>query len=431
LVVNGGLNGTAGYSTQTLVTPLYGDMPYGMSLAAGPVGQPAIYDPNAPKGSRWSHAGLDTSPIPRLYHSSALLLPDATVLIAGSNPNVDVNTTTIFPTTYKAEIFYPPYFSATTRPVPTGVPSTISYGGNYFDVQIPASSFSGSSNDAAANTTVALIRPGWTTHAMNMGQRYLQLNNTYTVNSNGSITLHVAQAPPNPNIFQPGPAFVYVVVNGVPSNGTYVIVGSGQIETQTTATASPLPDSVTLASASGSADGSSASGSSTSSSPSSSPSSTSSSSHVAAVVGGIVGAVAVLGILGAAIGVCLARRRRAKNRQVPVAGPYSSYAMSNAAPAAGAAAAGIGMGTKDMRRSDSSAFVPLNQNFDDHAWNGSTASLHGGYRDDVGAGGYDLPKPEYMGVSGRGSSTGLSMDSYDPYAERMSTSTPEGRPHRY
>ncbi|KAG6837236.1 hypothetical protein H0H93_012630 [Arthromyces matolae] len=243
LVINGGLNGTAGYAQKTGETDTYAAMPFGMSLASGPVGTPAIYDPEAPKGSRWSNDGLGTSQIARLYHSSAILLPDASVLVAGSNPNADVNTSTVYPTTYKAEIFYPPYFSATTRPAPSGVPKTISYGGNYFDITLPKTSYTGSANDAAENTTVVLVRSGFSTHAMNMGQRYLQLNNSYTVNNNGSITLHVAQAP-NPNLFQPGPALLFVNVKGVPSNGTTVIVGNGQIGTQPTSPASPLPQNV-------------------------------------------------------------------------------------------------------------------------------------------------------------------------------------------
>jgi hypothetical protein len=255
LVVNGGLNGTAGYTNNgTLTTTSQSEMPFGESLASGPVGTPAIYDPNASAGSRWSNQGLATSSIARLYHSSAILLPDASVLIAGSNPNLDVNiaSSTIFPTQYQAEIFYPPYFSASTRPVPTGVPTTLSYGGNPFDITIPASSYSGAANDAADSSTVVIIRGGFTTHAMNMGQRYLQLNNTYTVNSDGSIILHVAQLPPNPNLFQPGPAFMFVNVNGIPSNGTYLIVGNGQIGTQPTAAASVLPPSIRSAAASGS-----------------------------------------------------------------------------------------------------------------------------------------------------------------------------------
>ena len=255
LVVNGGTNGTAGYADATGETPSLDLMPYGQSLAAGPVGTPSIYNASAPAGSRWSTQGLGASTIPRLYHSSALLLPDASVLIAGSNPNFDVNTSTVFPTTYKAEIFYPPYFSANTRPVPSGVPTTISYGGTPFDLALTASSYSGSANDAAQGTRVVLLRGGFTTHAMNMGQRYLQLNNTYTVNSDRSITLHVAQAPPNPRLFTPGPALLFVVVNGIPSNGTAVIVGNGQIGTQPTAPASVLPDSVALSSEQGSSSG--------------------------------------------------------------------------------------------------------------------------------------------------------------------------------
>jgi len=86
---------------------------------------------------------------------------------------------------------------------------------------------------------------------MNMGQRSLQLNHTYTVNNDGSIAFHVSQMPPNANIFQPGPAFVWVTINGIPSNGTYVIVGSGKVETQTMNPVDTLPPSVRIDSASG------------------------------------------------------------------------------------------------------------------------------------------------------------------------------------
>ncbi|KAL0064280.1 hypothetical protein AAF712_008724 [Marasmius tenuissimus] len=259
LVVNGGKNGTAGYAEKTGQTALYGDMPYGMSLASGPVGTPSIYDPNAKAGSRWSNQGLATSSIARLYHSSAILLPDGSVMIAGSNPNVDVNTTTTFPTEYRAEIFYPPYFAATTRPEPSGIPKTLTYGGQPFDITIPAKSYSGKGNDAAENTKVVVIRPGWTTHGMNMGQRYLQLNSTYTVNKDGSLTIHASQMPPNANIFQPGPAWVYVVVNDVPSKGSQVIVGSGNIEAQKLLDVTSLPASQKDDSVNGGADSSSTS----------------------------------------------------------------------------------------------------------------------------------------------------------------------------
>ena len=306
LVVGGALNGTAGYADRTLTTPP-GQMPFGMSLAAGPVGQPSIYNPSAPKGSRWSSDGLSTSSIPRLYHSTALLLPDGSVLIAGSNPNVDVNLTTVFPTTYKAEIFYPPYFKAANRPVPSGIPSNLTYGGSYFDIKVPASSYSGSSNTAAESTKIMVIRPGWTTHGMSMGQRALQLNNTFTVNNDGSIVYHVCPMPPNSNIFQPGPAFLFVTINGVPSNGTYLLIGSGKIEKQTMNPTDALPPSV-LADATGS-------GPSSNHTTSPGKNSASSSSLSGGAIGGIVAAaIAALAIFGTILGFFIRRRLVAARR---------------------------------------------------------------------------------------------------------------------
>lgn len=424
LVVNGGLNGTAGYSEATGETKLYGDMPYGMSLASGPVGTPALYDPNAAQGKRWSNSGFETSSIARLYHSSAILLPDASVLIAGSNPNVDVNTSTVFPTEYRAEIFYPPYFSASTRPEPSGIPSTLSYGGDSFDITIPASSYSGSSNTAAENTNVVVIRPGWTTHGMNMGQRYLQLNSTFTVNKDGSLTLHTAQMPPNANIFQPGPAWVYVVINGIPSKGQYVIVGSGKVETQTLKSASVLPDSTRLDSASGSADGS------TTGNGGNSNSNNGGTSNTGKLVAVIVGAVVALGLIGALIGICLSRRRRAANRQ-DLSASSASYPMS-AAPVSPVTAGGYGHGqgydgaggdARGFRGSDSSAFVPFKQDYNSSSqWGASNANLvdhqqYDAYRDN--------------GVS-QYRSNGMSIE-LDPYAadSRMSTTTPHGGRPRY
>ncbi|KAK2467917.1 hypothetical protein APHAL10511_000212 [Amanita phalloides] len=382
LVVNGGRNGTAGYSQATGQTSSFAAMPYGESLASGPVGTPAIYNPNAPQGQRWSNAGLATSNIARLYHSSAILLADGSVLVAGSNPNYDVNLTTIFPTTYKAEIFYPPYFSAPVRPVVSGVPSNISYGGQPFDITISAKSYTGSSNGAANNATVVLQRGGFTTHAMNMGQRLMQLNNTFTVQSDGAIILHVAQAPPNPNIFQPGPAFLFVTVHGIPSNGKLLIVGNGQVGTQPTSAASVLPPSVLSTNATGSAGSSSANNASTSSG-------SSSSSHSGVLIAGVVGGIAAIGLLGALVGICLARRRRS---QTPVA-PAMRSAMA-ALPMAGPKSRGL-------RSSDSSAFMPLQQENYSQAWNASSVSLP--YRDHDGT------------SSGRPSGLGMEIE-HDPYA---------------
>ncbi|KZV62052.1 copper radical oxidase [Peniophora sp. CONT] len=418
LVVNGGRNGTAGYGTATKVTA-QAQMPFGESFAAEPQGQPAIYDPTAAKGSRWSTEGLATSDIARLYHSSALLLPDGSVMIAGSNPNIDANISSLipFPTTYKAEYFYPPYFNATTRPVPSGVPEKLSYGGDAFDVSVPASSYSGSANDAADNTKIWLSRPGWTTHAMNMGQRMMQLNNTYTVNSNGTITYHVAQPPSNPNLFQPGPAYLWVTINGIPSNGSYVIVGSGDFGTQPTSADSVLPASVRVDSASGTGTNSTSSGSGSGSSDSSEDSG---GSHTTGIVIGVVAGVAAVGILGAIFGICVSRRRRAAAAQANNGAPGMSDKMG-AFPMHGLGGS-PGGGQRGMRTSDSSAFVPLTQ----HA-NPSSMNLMGGER---------APSPyqdDYYGdsrsgtpIAQHGGGYGAGQGSFDPYdAPRASNLGPE------
>lgn len=133
---------------------------------------------------------------------------------------------------------YPDYYTK-TRPKPSGLPTSLSYGGAFFDVKLSASDLSDPSY--LSNTLVSVVRVGYSTHAMNMGQRYLQLNNTYTSNSDGSATLHVSQMPPCVACFPPGPAFIFVVVNGVPSNGAMVMVGTGALGTQPTVAAAALP----------------------------------------------------------------------------------------------------------------------------------------------------------------------------------------------
>lgn len=64
------------------------------SYAQDPVLTPAYYDPTKPAGSRFN-SDLPASTIPRLYHSSATLLPDGSIFIAGSNPNSDVINATV------------------------------------------------------------------------------------------------------------------------------------------------------------------------------------------------------------------------------------------------------------------------------------------------------------------------------------------------
>lgn len=168
-------------------------------------------------------------------------------MVMGSNPNSDYNTKVKFPTEYRIERLYPFYYN-TRRPVPMGIPPMLSYGGKSFDVTLTSEDLFGDVQNVEY-TTIVIIRTGFSTHALNMGQRMVVLESSYTGNLDGSATLHVSQVPPNPAIFPPGPALCFVVVNNIPSVATQVMIGSGAIEDQPTHPVQSLPESKILSAA--------------------------------------------------------------------------------------------------------------------------------------------------------------------------------------
>jgi hypothetical protein len=201
---------------------------------------PAIYNYSAPAGSRWNRTGLTASTNERMYHSTAILLPDSSILIGGSNPNADF-TNNQWRSRTDVEKWFPWYYNE-VRPILSNPPTTLSYGGETFDISL------GNITDEAsvASAQLVVIRGGFNTHAIGFGQKFLQLESSYTIDMNSnSATLHVSQLPgnPGPTLFQPGPAMVFLVINGVPSEGEFVMVGSGQLGTQPTTTNAVLPNS--------------------------------------------------------------------------------------------------------------------------------------------------------------------------------------------
>ncbi|GAA5839666.1 hypothetical protein JCM9279_005134 [Rhodotorula babjevae] len=238
LMLNGAGKGSEGYGWDAFAQP------YGQSYAQEPVLRPAYLNVSQPPGSMWD-TSLPASTIPRMYHSVATLLNDGSVWVGGSNPNVDVitpenNASYPFKTEFRVERFYPSYFDA-PRPEPTGLPSTISFGGAPFDLILPASSLGDVNLDS--DISIMLMRFGFSTHVMNMGARALELQHSYSLGDDGAVTLHVAQLPPNPALFVAGPAVLFVVVDGVPSIGHDLMVGNGQLGTQPTSPVVALPAS--------------------------------------------------------------------------------------------------------------------------------------------------------------------------------------------
>ncbi|KAH7099405.1 glyoxal oxidase N-terminus-domain-containing protein [Auriculariales sp. MPI-PUGE-AT-0066] len=212
LIANGGKSGYAGYgNVQNQV---------GASNAANPVYTPVLYDPNialnaSNPSARFSSVGLPTSSIARMYHSVATLTPNGEIWIAGSSPSLDVTNVT-FATEYRAEILSPDYVSVTTRPIITSAPSIMAFNQSY-TIQLQTAP------PATSTVEVALMDFGFSTHSVHMDMRHVEL-----VSSSVPVVgpVHI-DSPPNGNIFPPGPGWLFVIVDGVPSKGVRVMVGTG------------------------------------------------------------------------------------------------------------------------------------------------------------------------------------------------------------
>jgi PKD repeat protein len=132
----------------------------------------------------------------RMYHSTALLLPDGRVVTAGGEAGGRL----------RAQVYSPPYLFKGPRPVITASPSDAAYGATL---------------TVGTNVTdiekVALIRPSAVTHAIDMNERYVPL----AFSASGS-TLKV-DAPATANHAPPG-YYMLVVTDskGVPSVAKWV-----------------------------------------------------------------------------------------------------------------------------------------------------------------------------------------------------------------
>jgi galactose oxidase-like protein/List-Bact-rpt repeat protein len=140
---------------------------------------------------------------PRLYHSTALLLPDARVLSVGSGQPPATGLTD----DYTAEIFSPPYLfkpdgSPAVRPTISSAPISVAFGQS-FQVETP---------DAASIAKVTWIRLSSVTHSFNQNQRM----NTLAFTASGT-TLTVT-APADGRQAPPGHYMLFLVNSaGVPS----------------------------------------------------------------------------------------------------------------------------------------------------------------------------------------------------------------------
>ncbi|CAG8713680.1 7788_t:CDS:2, partial [Acaulospora colombiana] len=211
LFVNGAGQGYAGWDKGTPTNRLH--------VASQPMKTPLLYDPKAPLGSRFTR--MAESQYVRVYHSTATLIPDGRVFVAGSNPNNEYCDICEYPTEYRVEIFTPPYLlNGVPRPTVkniagfatfntlTAIPVTY---GQTITVLVDV-------NDNSANFTACIIHKGFITHSQHMSARYVSLKVENTIPTKTGYAIDVT-LPPNPNIIPPGRhIYLYVLNKGTPAD---------------------------------------------------------------------------------------------------------------------------------------------------------------------------------------------------------------------
>ncbi|GMN47749.1 hypothetical protein TIFTF001_016915 [Ficus carica] len=199
LIINGAQAGTQGFD-----------------LASDPCLFPVLYRPDQPVGLRFMT--LNPGTVARMYHSTANLLPDGRVLLAGSNPHVFYRFKAEFPTELRIEVFSPEYLSpdrANLRPVIEGIPETLRYA-EAFDVVVSVPLH------VVGIVEVNLGSAPFATHSFSQGQRLVKLAVTPTAVAGDGRYKISCTAPPSGRVAPPGYYMAFAVNQGVPSVARWI-----------------------------------------------------------------------------------------------------------------------------------------------------------------------------------------------------------------
>ncbi|XP_044510358.1 aldehyde oxidase GLOX-like [Mangifera indica] len=205
LIINGAASGTAGWE-----------------LGRNPVLNPVLYRPDNKPGSRFELQNPTT--IPRMYHSTAILLRDGRVLVGGSNPHIYYEfANVLFPTELSLESFSPSYLDSGfsyLRPkilLPSSQ-TKLQYGKKF------AVRFTVSGRVAVDKLSVTMVSPSFTTHSFSMSQRLLVLGSE-KVNLVAKSTYSIEVTTPSTgNLAPAGYYLLFVVHQDIPSEGIWVLL---------------------------------------------------------------------------------------------------------------------------------------------------------------------------------------------------------------
>ena len=154
-----------------------------------------MWDPDA---ETWTT--MASAQIPRLYHSTLVLLPDGRLLSTGGNGYT------------QPEVYEPPYLFAGPRPTIRATPTSVGHQQTFF-VDTP---------DAAAITQVSLVSLPSVTHAFDQNQRFNRLSFTRVAGGLNVVA-------PSANLAPPGPYMLFILNGtGVPSVASIVRIDRGR-----------------------------------------------------------------------------------------------------------------------------------------------------------------------------------------------------------